>query len=397
MKRLDRIQSPCALLAATLLMGWALPVTGAGEAAAPDEAAALANALEATYQPLDLTYFETAFRQFRRIQENPDYPRYDPAQIVHIAENLLLYQTEDGGWPKNIDWLRIVPPDRLRQEIADHPAWQHATLDNENIWTHADYLARVYKIAGLERHRAASARAIDYLLDHQQATGGWRGADVDAITFNDDVMSGVLTTLTRISKGDEPFGWVDEARRARAAAAVDRGLVCILKCQIRRDGKLTAWCQQHAHDDFRPVGARTYELPSMCTRESVSVVEYLMSIEDPGPDVIAAIEGAVAWLDSVRLHGIRVERRPLETPWKYGGRWIDQDVVTVEDPAAPDMWARYYDLEKSEPLYVKRSGEIVPTFNDINQERRFGYGWLGDWPEELLTMKYPEWRKKHAP
>ena len=34
-----------------------------------------------------------------------NYERYESADIIAIADNLLLFQNPDGGWPKNVDWL----------------------------------------------------------------------------------------------------------------------------------------------------------------------------------------------------------------------------------------------------------------------------------------------------
>jgi PelA/Pel-15E family pectate lyase len=361
------------------------------------EAAALSEAMHRDYEPIDLTGFEDAIRHYRYIRTDLDYPRYRPEQTVRIAENLLLYQTADGGWPKNIDWLRVVTPDEARRIAADEMDSHGATIDNHNVWTQAVYLARVYNVAGLDRHRGGAERAIDFLLNRQHPTGGWRGADVDAITFNDDVMAGALTALDKVARGDEPFGWIDDGRRARARTAVDKGIDCILKCQIRMDGKLTAWCQQHAYDDFRPIGARTYELASLCAKETVTILEFLMKLERPSPGIVASIEGAMAWLESAKIDGLRLESRPIP-PWRYAGRLIDEDRVAVADLDAPPIWARYYDLEKGEPLFVRRSGEIVADYNDIDQERRFGYGWYGYWPEESnLKAKYAAWRERRAP
>jgi PelA/Pel-15E family pectate lyase len=375
------------------------PAVGAPAGTATDDQAetrALEMARARRWEPIDLIGFDDSVRHYRSIAPDLDYPRYRPEQIVAIAENLLLYQMPNGGWPKNIDWLKVVTPEQARQEAADESSRRGATLDNRNIYTQCEYLARVYNATRLERYKAASRRTIDYLLREQRPSGGWRGADVEAITFNDDVMSGVLQTLRRVATGAEPFGWVDAERRKKAQAAIDKGIACILKCQIRRDGQLTGWCQQHSHDDFRPVKARTYELPSICSMESVGVVEFLMGIDHPSPQVIEAIQGAVAWLDSVKLHGLRLKKEPIK-PWRFEGRRVDQDVTAVADPNASPIWARYYDLEKNKPLFVRRGGQIVPSFSDLQQERRVGYQWYGYWPATLLDKEYPAWQKKWSP
>ena len=51
--------------------------------------------------------------------EHPDrtYARYAPEQYKEIADNFIAYQNKDGGWPKNIDWLAILPADSVYQAL----------------------------------------------------------------------------------------------------------------------------------------------------------------------------------------------------------------------------------------------------------------------------------------
>src|SRR5437870_5376079 len=65
------------------------------------------------------------------------------------------------------------------------------------------------------------------------------------ITFNDQAMIGVMDLLKDIVDGAPDFTFASDEVRKRAAEAFDRGIECILKCQIRLNGKLTAWCEQH--------------------------------------------------------------------------------------------------------------------------------------------------------
>ena len=56
-----------------------------------------------------------------RAEESP-YEQYFSEQIVHIAENLVAAQNEDGGWPKNKDWITVYPANQLvgtRPECAE--------------------------------------------------------------------------------------------------------------------------------------------------------------------------------------------------------------------------------------------------------------------------------------
>ena len=66
-------------------------------------------------------------------------------EAVRIAENLLLYQREIGGWVKNIDMaLALGPTDRaaIEKQKADPEA--HSTIDNDATYTQMRYLARVF-------------------------------------------------------------------------------------------------------------------------------------------------------------------------------------------------------------------------------------------------------------
>ena len=146
-------------------------------------------------------------------------------------------------------------------------------------------LARAYSETKLPRFRHGCETGIEFLLEAQYGNGGWPQRFPDSrgysryITFNDDAMAGALTVLHEVANGVEPFGWADEKLRGRAAEAVERGVACILKCQIVVDGKRTVWGQQHDDVTFEPRPARAFEPVSLCSHESVGVIEFLMSLD----------------------------------------------------------------------------------------------------------------------
>ena len=219
------------------------------------EAQAVAEAKGKKHEPVDLSGFRDGIEHYQLEAENLDYPRYRPEQIVEIAENLILYQSADGGWPKNLDWLRVVTVEEALKEMA--PRLQlGSTLDNRNISPQVRYLAQVYRQTGLPRYRNAAEKGIKYILGSQRDSGGWRGADVDAITYNDDVTVGALELLREVAAGRNPFQWVTADLRKTAAASEKKGLECILKTQFKYNGKLTVWGQQHDHKTLQPRGAR---------------------------------------------------------------------------------------------------------------------------------------------
>jgi len=196
-----------------------------------------------------------------------------------------------------------------------------------------------------------------------------------------------MTILRDVAGGQPPYDFVDAPRRGRAADAVARGIDCILKTQIKQDGKLTAWCAQHDEKTLEPAWARAYEPPSLSGSESVGIVRFLMSVEKPTPEIIAAIEGAVAWFRNVAIHGYRFEEFVNEQGM--------EDKRLVRDADAGLLWARFYELATNRPLFLDRDSVFRYSMSEINQERRGGYDYYGDWPEKLLARDYPKWRKKH--
>src|SRR5690606_17416218 len=109
-----------------------------------------------------------------------------------------------------------------------------------------------------------------------------------------------------MAAGEAPYAFVDASRRTRAADAVTKGVDLILRTQIRQDGEPTVWCAQY-DAELKPAWARRFEPPSLSGSESVGVVRFLMSLDAPSPDVIAAIEGAVAWFRASAIENARIE------------------------------------------------------------------------------------------
>lgn len=308
-----------------------------------------------------------------------------------IAENLLLYQYPSGGWPKNIDMAKsLTSAERAELEERAH---DDATIDNGATTTQIKFLARAYVATQEPRYRAAAERGIDYLLAAQYPNGGWpqyfplRKGYYTHITFNDDAMVKVLEVLKAVGEGSEPFSWVDDARREKARVAVTHGVDCILKCQILQSGKLTAWCAQHDETTFAPAWARKFEPPSIASRESATIVSFLMSLPRPSPEIVRAVDAAVAWFEKTPVHGIRWIEKPTAT---------GMERFAEKDPAAPDTWARFYELGTDRPIFMGRDSVVHYDVNEIEPERRNGYGWYSEQPRSVLKA-YRSWKAKLQP
>lgn len=235
-----------------------------------------------------------------------NYKRYPAEQYVKIADNLVAYQNEDGGWPKNIDWMAELPADSVVNSLSEH--YRQSTLDNRNTYSQIEYLAQVYTLTKKPVYRKAVLDGLEYLLKTQKKNGGWRGWDVDAITFNDEVTTGVLRLFLHINEGDLNFTWLDDTMCKRIYQAFNRGIDMILRTQYVQNGVKTVWGQQHDNQTLLPTGARTFELASLTAGESCDVVRLLMEIPHPSDEVIEAVKSAMAWFDKVAITGIRVEK-----------------------------------------------------------------------------------------
>jgi PelA/Pel-15E family pectate lyase len=333
-----------------------------------------------------------------------DYPDdfYGSDESVRVAENVLLYQNSNGGWPKNVDMARQLSDDEKEKLRRDRNK-SETLIDNGATWTQIRFLARMHAAAGEWRYAEAANRGLHFLLAAQHPNGGWpmiyplRRGYYSHITFNDGAMIGVMRLLRDVVQNDEThdgtkvFGFVDAATRNRCQQAIDKGLELILATQIVVDGEPTAWCAQYDENTRAPASARAYELVSLSGYESVGIVEYLMETGEPTPEIRRAVDAAVAWFERSQITGQRVD-------WVFDPNDKDRriDRVVVADPAAKPLWARFYSIDGNRPMFVGRDGVVHDQLADIERERRLGYAWLGDWPAKLLQKKYPTWQSRWA-
>ena len=196
------------------------------------------------------------------LRQSPEW--YASAGARTIADNVIRWQSPEGGWPKNTD-LAAAPSPEVLAELLRHGGTN--TVDNGATTTPLRFLALMVQATKDPRYRAVFERGFDYLLAAQFQNGGWpqyfplRKGYYSHITYNDDAMINVLTLLRDASAAKPPFDFVDAARRARAASAVAHGIECILRTQIKQNGKLTAWCAQHDETTLKPAWRGTSSPP----------------------------------------------------------------------------------------------------------------------------------------
>jgi pectate lyase len=300
---------------------------------------------------------------------------YASAEGRETTACVLSWQTKDGIWPKAADTARSMKPKSKNNA--------EGTFDNKSTTDELRYLARAYVATRDEVCKTAFLRGFDLILKAQYENGGWpqvfplgKKAYPHQITFNDDTMVRLMRFLGEASTEDS-YSFVDEKRRTAASAAVARGVECILKCQIVTGGKPTVWCAQHDPVTLAPALARAYELPSLSGAESAGIVRFLMSLDKPSPEIIRSVRDAVAWFESAKIAGIRVEK-------------VSGDRQIISDATAPPLWARFYDLETGCPFFCDRDGVKKSQLSEIGRERRYGYAWYGNWGASVAA-DYAKW------
>lgn len=314
---------------------------------------------------------------------------YAVDEATRIADNVLLYQRDNGGWEKNVDMAQMLTQ-KEKEKLTKEKSNTDTTIDNGATYTQLAYLAKVITAKNIDRHKEAFFKGLDFLLSMQYENGGFpqfyplRKDYSRHITYNDNAMINALTLLRDIAKKKTDYTFVDEERRVKAEQAVEKGIEAILKTQVAVRGKKTVWCAQHDEVTFAPALARTFEPVSLSGYESVDVVKFLMGIENPSKEIIDAIESAIAWFLVSKIDGIRWTE-------KTTANGIERFVV--EDKNAPPMWARFYEIETNRPIFTGRDGVVKYSIVQIEAERRNGYRWYVNEPNDLINKEYPKWKK----
>ena len=330
----------------------------------------------------------------------PNQPRYSESEITKIADNMILFQRDNGGWPKNYDMRAILTPEQLKNVVATK-AILHTTFDNETTYPHVYYLAQVYAATKIEKYKEACLKGIQFVLDAQYANGGWPQyfpleKDYSRhITFNDGAYIGIMNMLGKIVNDNPNFAFLDENLKAKVNLAYNKGIDCILNMQIKDNGRLTAWCQQHDEESLAPAWARKFEPPSICNGESTAIVLFLMKIKNPNERIIQSIQSATKWFEDSKIYNTRIESFDIEAfESKY--KTVKRDVRAVTDATAAPIWTRYYELGSDKPLFCDRNSKFLYSLAEVSVERRNGYAWYTSDPQKVLD-KYPDWQKKYEP
>ncbi len=329
----------------------------------------------------------------------PNKPRYEATAIAEIANNILLYQKTNGGWPKNYDVQAVLTPAQIDSVLAAKNA-TNTTFDNGTTHAQIVALCQAYTLTKLAKYKSGALRGLQFIKAAQYANGGWpqyfplENNYSRCITYNDDVYSGIMWLLKDIVDDKPNYHFLSNKQRKEVLAMYNKGLNCIIKTQINDAGVPTAWCQQYNEVTLEPAWARKFEPPSICDGESAEIVRLLMSIQNPSKAVVDAIQNAVRWFKIsaiINTRVITVQAPILKTPFTIS----KTDKIVITDSTAPPIWTRYNELRTHKPIFCNRDSKIVYSLAELQRERRDGYGWYTYAPQKVL-LAYPNWQQQWA-
>jgi len=386
---------------------------------------------------------------------------YSTEEAQTVADIVLDVQKNNGGWMKN-DQLHNLTDAEYNALVGAKSG--HSCLDNVATTQEMRFLAKVYQGCKVEKYRESFVKALNMILSAQMQVGGWGqywprsggGSYQDYITFNDDLTVNALKMLRDVYSNSGDFlDIVDEATRNKCKDAFDRGIQCIIKCQVDDNGTPAAWCAQHDTIDYLPTEGRPHELPSISGYESANLLSFLMTVENPSAELQNTISTAVEWLNNHKyMDNAKVEdftnnnneadrhvvsatnsavwgrfiqiggesgaaiynklfnklktRNKTRSYWQngisysyteyeiaknsYNAAKEYQPIYAIYDDTYPHMYYRFlYSYEDADSI-VDWKGCKVPT--SLNALRRTKYQFLGSWCYKVINSEYPVWKQK---
>ena len=116
-------------------------------------------------------------------------------------------------------------------------------------------------------------------------------------------------------------------------------------------------------------------------------MRFLLSIDNPSPEVAVAVRAAVVWLEKVKV----VDHKVLTVPDESLPGGIDKRLIRA--PGALPIWGRYYEIGTDRVMYIEQ-GKIHYSLDALSHKHRIGHAWIGGrWPAGPLE-EYEDWKRK---
>jgi len=365
---------------------------------------------------------------------------YGSPNSIVIATNLMALQRHNGGWPEGTGQGGSAPhsPANIAGITAEQRAQAQMLRSNNDAYfgrgittNETRFMLRMYQATRIEAFGESAMLGLGAILDNQLDNGGWsyfvsgrtdyRGS---VISFKDQAIPHIMRLLGDIKDG--AFSCViDDELLQRVIYAYNAGMQAILNLQIwysiEHEGqRIAAWASNSHPVTMWPNWSRQFEPPAIGGRETVEVLNFLMSRENPSQEIKDAIHAGVAFIAYVEIFGYR--QADASSP--FGN---NRTLVPTE--GARGVWARFYCVETLNPLFYDRrtptwrDGEnqdrpgvlssnpaggtlrniynedgtmdISGSFANLSHERRNGYQYMGNWGG-AVPNNYAQWRARNG-
>ena len=241
------------------------------------------------------------------------------AAAESTAAALIAGQHPSGGWNYIIDtageeslkrWYETIGKNGWRLEEFQH-YYGNATFDDHATVECGRFLLRLHLEKGDPKYRAATDKAVDFILESQYPNGGWpqryprtgefsnhgRPDYTGFITLNDEVAEENISFLLLV---------LQQLKDERVRAPVVKAMELIIALQ--QPAPTPGWAMQYTLD-LKPSGARTYEPAAITPHGTAAAIGQLLDYYGQTGErkYLTRIPEAIAWLTSVE---IPADKRP---------------------------------------------------------------------------------------
>lgn len=230
-----------------------------------------------------------------------------------------------------------------------------------------------------------------YLINMQYSNGGipqyypLQGGYFNNIALNDGAYLNYLKILEYIINNNTNNLLNDDLIN-KLIKCQKNAFDLLKKLQIKINNIPTIWAMQYDSITLLPTNARTFEPACLGSLESCQILIYLKEINFTynhffDKELQDAYNYGVQWYLNNAITNI------IQTI-TYDNAYTVIDLYVYKINVSPcRLWARMSDITTGKPFYTDRQSNKYDDINLLDNERKMGYTWLGNWGEYLLCQR----------
>ena len=201
------------------------------------------------------------------------------------------------------------------------------------------------------------------------------------ICFNDGAFLNYLKILAYIL--DNITHLLDAITLQKLIDAQSKAFNILKQLQVRVNNIPTIWAMQYNPVTLLPTAARTFEPACLGSLESSQVLIYLKEINFTYNNIYdielyQSYNYGVDWFIKNAINNI-IQFNQYDGSGKCISIHTD-----YTDSTASRLWPRMTNIETQTPIYVDRQGIQYTDLNLLDEERKIGYTWLGNFGEYVI-------------